>query len=227
MVLLAGCVGTLDLDGDDNKAPVARLTADVQQTWTGEPVTFDLSGSYDPDGRIRHYLLDLGDGTTQEFGPEDDLEVTHTYTRGAAYEVRLTVTDDGQDGSGSATDDKAIALAINERTGVQGQVVKTGNLTGNLSEEQDVFFGVSPDPVAYAIDLNVTNLLAIGASEVEITVLDPVGAQLAQRTLSLASGETQMVHIEGNLTQAGQHALHLKALQGGADVEGDVSVLYA
>jgi PKD repeat protein len=54
----------------------------------GEPVTFDASGSSDPDGTIFTHTWRFGDGTT--LGGET---VQHTYASGDLYNVILTVTD--------------------------------------------------------------------------------------------------------------------------------------
>jgi len=71
--------------------------------YAGEPVTFDASASYDPDGEIVSWKWDFGDGTVRTYrdsdnGQDDDgAIVQHTYTRanfeGHFYLVALEVTD--------------------------------------------------------------------------------------------------------------------------------------
>ncbi|EXJ13943.1 PKD domain-containing protein [Imhoffiella purpurea] len=55
----------------------------------GEILSFDASASRDPDGAIRRYVWDFGDGETAE-----GLQATHVYREPGDYEVELTVTDD-------------------------------------------------------------------------------------------------------------------------------------
>ena len=55
----------------------------------GQPIVFDGSGSYDPDGTIVSYTWDFGDGYTGS-----GKIVTHAYSTGGTYTVTLIVTDD-------------------------------------------------------------------------------------------------------------------------------------
>ena len=55
----------------------------------GQPITFDGSGSNDPDGTIVSYAWDFGDGTTGSGATP-----THIYEAAGVYLVVLTLTDD-------------------------------------------------------------------------------------------------------------------------------------
>ena len=67
----------------DNEMPVAKAVA------TGDPVvTFDGSGSSDPDGSPLAYTWSFGDGTTGE-----GAKVTHAYAKNGTYTATLRVTD--------------------------------------------------------------------------------------------------------------------------------------
>jgi hypothetical protein len=55
----------------------------------GIPITFDASGSYDPDGTIVSYEWNFGDSNTGT-----GVNPTHTYTQDGTYTVTLIVTDD-------------------------------------------------------------------------------------------------------------------------------------
>ncbi len=66
-------------------APRALFTYTID-----EPVLFNATDSYDPDGNIVSYEWDFGDtNTTTVYDPI----VTHTYEEAGAYNVSLTVTD--------------------------------------------------------------------------------------------------------------------------------------
>lgn len=59
-----------------------------------EPIAFDGTGSYDPDGVIIAYEWDFGDGAHGS-GPQP----VHAYDHAGTYTVLLTVIDDGGEGT--------------------------------------------------------------------------------------------------------------------------------
>ncbi|MEJ5291999.1 MAG: PKD domain-containing protein [Candidatus Methanosuratincola sp.] len=73
----------------ENQAPTARVTASPTSGYAPLTVTFDGSGSVDPDGKIVSYAWNFGDGYTGT-----GAAVSHTYTSPGTYTARLTVTDD-------------------------------------------------------------------------------------------------------------------------------------
>ncbi|MFD2028280.1 PQQ-dependent sugar dehydrogenase [Promicromonospora aerolata] len=76
---------------EGNKAPQARFTATPGSSSQAPlEVTFDASGSSDPDGDTLTYEWDVdGDGTFDATG----VRTTHTYTELDVYTARLRVTD--------------------------------------------------------------------------------------------------------------------------------------
>jgi len=63
-------------------------------------ITFDISGSSDPDGEIVSFTFDFGDGTDPIQGTDLSLPIEHTYTTAGSYAAKLTVVDDnGKTGS--------------------------------------------------------------------------------------------------------------------------------
>ncbi|UCH94401.1 MAG: PKD domain-containing protein [Candidatus Aminicenantes bacterium] len=85
-----------------NTPPVADAGPD-QTVNEGEQVTFDGSGSYDPDGTITSYEWDFGDGNT-----DTGMIVIHTYSSAGTYTATLTVTDNG-----GLTDDDTAIITVN------------------------------------------------------------------------------------------------------------------
>ncbi|MBC7093918.1 PKD domain-containing protein [Candidatus Bipolaricaulota bacterium] len=71
-----------------NNPPTAAFTFYPQDPFEDEEVTFDGSGSSDPDGDIVRWTWDFGDGATG-----DGEIVRHTFANPGQYLVVLTVTD--------------------------------------------------------------------------------------------------------------------------------------
>jgi parallel beta-helix repeat protein len=76
-----------------NQPPVAVLRANPSSGTAPLEVTFDISGSSDPDGIIMSYSLDFGDGTTPVTGTDITKPILHTYTTAGGFTATLTVTD--------------------------------------------------------------------------------------------------------------------------------------
>lgn len=73
-----------------NQPPVAQFTFSPTAPVVGQPVTFNATSSYDPDGAIVNYQWDLNsDGVPDQAGPI----VTWIYTAFGSYTVTLWVTD--------------------------------------------------------------------------------------------------------------------------------------
>jgi len=79
------------------QAPIASFTHSPSTPLLGETVTFNASGSYDPDGTIVSYNWDFGDSNiTVVFNPT----INHVYRASGSFNVTLTVFDnDGYNSS--------------------------------------------------------------------------------------------------------------------------------
>jgi|GEM_PF-3835806 len=73
-----------------NRAPVALVSAgEPYRGVIGEAIVFDGSESYDPDGQIKAFEWDFGDGQTGS-----QMQQSHLYSELGTYTVVLTVTDE-------------------------------------------------------------------------------------------------------------------------------------
>lgn len=90
---------TVDFQLTPGVPPVASFTYTPIDPLVNETVTFDASGSYDPNGTIVNYEWDFGDGIS-----DTGLVVTHAYSTEGTFTVTLTVTDnDGLTDTTAAT----------------------------------------------------------------------------------------------------------------------------
>lgn len=81
-LLLGGCCALF------NQKPVAEFTFFPANPFAGQVVTFDASGSYDPEGKELRYEWNFGDGNTGE-----GKVASHTFADNGLYYVTLTVYD--------------------------------------------------------------------------------------------------------------------------------------
>jgi hypothetical protein len=103
LVALLG-VGLAACRGFFGQAPIALLTADAGgDEEVPVTITFDISGSNDPDGVITTYELDFGDGSTAATGTDVTVPIAHAYEEAGTFTVLLTITDnDGRIGMTNA-----------------------------------------------------------------------------------------------------------------------------
>ncbi len=69
--------------------PTATFTFDPQKPVVNNPITFNATDSFDPDGKIVKYSWNFGDETTGT-----GITFNHTYTLAGDYAVKLKVVDD-------------------------------------------------------------------------------------------------------------------------------------
>ena len=89
---VSGAASDLGADEFVNRSPLAALAVSDRDTRTNRQVTFDASGSRDPDrgGGIASYRWNLGDGTTfVTRGARTD----HTFKRTGQFRATVAVTD--------------------------------------------------------------------------------------------------------------------------------------
>jgi len=99
-----------------SQLPVPVLTFSPEFPDEGEPVLFDVSESFDPDGEIVSVQWDFdGDGTFEASGPEQT--ASYTYMSEGQFAPRVIVTDDQSD-----TSSRAAIIEVNATPVAQFQV---------------------------------------------------------------------------------------------------------
>jgi len=176
-----------------NTPPTASFTVSPSSPDSGETVTFDASGSNDPDGTIQRYEWDFGDGNTAS---ATGTTVTHSYSSSGTYTAELTVEDDS---GGTNTTTRTISVGS---TGSVGATVKSGSVsvggtgeTGESAITVDAGNGVSIARLNITVDTSVAEIVDVqpGAD------VDP--SQPAQ-TFDVIGQTNDSVRIEYNNIQA-------------------------
>ncbi|MDP2921916.1 MAG: PKD domain-containing protein [Candidatus Omnitrophota bacterium] len=115
-----------------NRAPIANAGNDLQ-ICTGDTASFDASGSTDNDGDRLSYAWDFGDGEKAE-----GKTVSHKYTKGGVYQVKLIVDDGAKTDCSSASDKLLVnvntapsAIIASKDTASVGQTVNFDSANSN------------------------------------------------------------------------------------------------
>ena len=153
-----------------NQPPVAVISAAPASGTVPLNVSFDGTGSHDPDGTIASYAWTFGDG-----GIGSGATTSHTYSAAGAYTAKLTVTDNlGATGSSTVT--------------------ITVNAPPPLNAPSSLTVGVSSKTVTLKWTDNSTNEngfyieRAVSAKKPVFSQVGQVGANLTTYSETVASG---------------------------------------
>ncbi|MDO7868518.1 PKD domain-containing protein [Nocardioides jiangxiensis] len=161
-----------------NRAPVAVATASPQAAHTGETVTFDGTGSSDPDGDALSYTWEFPGGATATTA-----KATRAFPAVGTYQVKLTVTD----AFGASTSDLVTVTASNAApvasatatpaTPHPGDTI-TFDGTGSSDPDGDAltYRWEFPGGVTATTAKTTRPAGPIGTYQVKLTVTDPYGA---------------------------------------------------
>lgn len=218
---LGGCLQDV---GTQSIGPVADLQATPREAWAGEPVTLDGRGSGASGGdAIVLWRFDFGDGSQAEVRSHDEAVLEHAYDEPGRYVVTLTV--ETEEGAGREAASDSVTLGVGERIQVAGVVAEDPAGLGS-ADNASVSFEAGDDSTAFAVDLDV-NGSALDESKVRVEVLDPAGTVLDDATATIGPGDSERIALDGLLGRSGRHEVRVSALQGSAQVHGEVQVLYA
>ncbi|MFO0724250.1 MAG: PKD domain-containing protein [Myxococcota bacterium] len=180
-------LGAFEYNPSANRWPIADGGPD-RTAHSGTPISFDGTGSFDPDGTIASYLWDFGDGTTGT-----GAVVSHTYTGGTDRIVTLTVTDNL-----GATGSDSVSVRVNlpptadagpDHFADPGEIVSFSGAASTDSDGTISNYQWNFGDGASASGLNVTHQYAAGGNyTVTLTVTDNDGASVS---------DTAVAHITG------------------------------
>ncbi|KGK28911.1 PKD domain-containing protein [Cellulophaga sp. E6(2014)] len=124
-----------------NQAPTAVATSDILTGEASLAVQFTGDTSSDPDtGDVLTYAWDFGDGTTATTA-----NPSHTFTTAGAYNVTLTVTDDGTPALSSS--EVTLTITVNAPANQAPTAVATSDIiTGEASLAVQFSGDTSSDP---------------------------------------------------------------------------------
>lgn len=266
---VAGCLGSDERDDDENgdedpfeggfeprptHPALDIVLAAPEESWAGEDVTIDGSGSSAMDARIVSWTFDLGDGTVIELSGDEVPVVDHNYTAGGVYQVNLTAearsgddanqneeeTDgnetDEADGNesafggsgGSSGDEEPIVETASRFVVVHDRfVVEESELEAGLSsgDSQEHGFVANDGATNLTVNLSIESTDFLMDAEGTVRVLDPAGEALVEETFS-TDGE-QTLEFEGTINATGEHLLEVELESGAITYDGTIEVAYS
>ena len=120
----------------ETSTPLASFTYEPSEPVVSEPVTFNASASYDPNGTIASYTWYFGDGTS-----DTGVVVTHAYSADRTYTVILKVTDD-EGLTDITTAHITVSPAVHD---IAVTSIKASSLKVNVTDPSQVFVTISVD----------------------------------------------------------------------------------
>jgi len=119
-----------------NLFPVVKFSVSPTKAGLGEEVTFDASGSSDPDGTLASFEWEFGDG-----GEASGAIVRHAYHELGNFEVFLTITDD--QGASNRTR-QVIAVVMMYTLNVSSNIDVTIEGSGRYREGDELTLSAPP-----------------------------------------------------------------------------------
>lgn len=227
-LVLAGCMAPqplrqgLPAEPEPGLTPQARASAQPTEALPGDPVLFDANQSRDPDGRIASYQWDFGDGSGAQ-GP-DKARVVHRYLEPGAYEVVLTVLDDGVPPRSARAN---LTVGVTHVQTLEGAVARPRE--GGTGRPVDWHAGFPVEGGARAVELVLEAVPGdLGPAEVEVRLLDATGAVVWAQAKELppAGADFGTILAGAALAQPGAWTLEAASLRGAAALDGELRVRY-
>jgi PKD repeat protein len=173
-----------------NRPPVANAGAN-QTGGPGVALTFNGTGSSDPDGSITSYTWSFGDGTTAT-----GAIVSHAYGTSGTYTVTLTVRDDDN----AQSSDTATATVSAVASGTWGTAIGDDNSDGGYALDVDAAGNVlAGGTFRGSVTVGGLALTSAGRLDWYLVKYDPNGTALWARALGgTADDSMEALAVDAN-----------------------------
>ncbi len=104
------------------RSPIPFFSYTPAQVEINTTVSFDASGSTDPDGTITNYQWNFGDNNITSMGTNS---ITHIFNQSQVYNVTLTITDNDAFTNSTMQQLQVIAKIESSNTNINGSVITT------------------------------------------------------------------------------------------------------
>ncbi len=205
-------------------APTARLSVSPSSGTAPLPVTFDASGSSDPQGQSLTYSFDFGDGSGS--GSQSAPGAQHTYTSPGSYTVTVTVTDTAglsaaasQTVTASGPSAPTARLSVSPSSGTaplpvtfdasgssdpQGQSLTYsfdfGDGSGSGSQSAPGAQHTYTSPGSYTVTVTVTDTAGLSAAATQTVTATTAGGVDPTYVGTIANNYSTTAHTSGSVT---------------------------
>ena len=214
-------------EDSSNELPTASLTLEPPTAWiydneTGieaPEITFNATESNDPDGEIRNYHYDYGEGNSQDLGADS---IDRTYNVAGYFEPSLTVQDnDGEEDSVSRI------LIINYQYIRSNQFLESSVGESGKSEHLFPISEYHPDSGVITVEIEPS---ALESPNVNVTVHNEDDEEVArEERTNLNGNETVIINLERNDFDQygyGEWKVVVEVENGSITYDVDVRIIY-
>jgi hypothetical protein len=169
----------------ENQLPTADFSWTPQNPSPNQPITFDASASFDPDGTITLYEWDWNnDGTFEE--NHTTPTATHSWTIPGTYPVTLKVTDDD-----------AATATITKTVDVRGTVSFTLDITGGFGVKATIKNNGTLNATKIQWKFNLTGgLILLGKTKSSTILSLAVGASATAKDVPILGFGKTTIKLE-------------------------------
>jgi len=169
-----------------NNPPTASFTTTPKSPETGQQVSFDATGSSDPEDSFSdlEFAWDFGNGSTTSFDTGYPM-INHTYNSAGTYTTELTVKDTGGATSSTSTD------VTVPSGGSGGEATTTGSIKVEIVDQNGTVIAQDADvaPTVDGITQFPKNDASTSSLNWSVTVGEtPKTAELTQSSINLPAG---------------------------------------
>lgn len=225
-----------ETDGNNDKPPVAILTADQTRITRGSTVFLDGNESYDPgytgnlsSRGIMFYIWDFG-YTTEDGAKVTDTTVNgttdHTFADIGNFTVTLTVIDEAeQEGSASIT----ITVVPEDYQITSSNIVVGDPLLGFTSNTSELSWNISKGATSMYINVSVIglDLQNLQGSSIEMILENPYYDVIENETMEVfGTSSITWDFLPGDISIPGEYHLSMRAVHGSGRISIDGKVTY-
>ena len=202
--------------------PVAVIDASATRVVVGANITFNSSGSSDPDGEVIGYAWNFGDGVRNNTNSTD---IEHIYINPGNFTVNLTVMDDDSQVSSTTIN----ITVIPEKYMEAQDLILLSRENPLIDANKTILFNKQPFMANFSFNISLQ-----GASpppdlsaNLTITITDPDSLEIYTNAYELTGGKSDEIILSPeDFSKAGDYKIELVCKKGATRVSYSLVITY-